>query len=170
MAVVTSTVIAAVAVVASLAAAGVGAYASYQQGQMQKKAADYNAAVQRNNALIAQQQAQFDANRVRERNRRLAGAQAAGYAKSGTAINSGSALDVQYDSSMQGELDALTTIYRGNIKGYGSRNEATYLTAAGKNAETMANYNAGATLLSGAGSAAGAASKIPTFNRSSGES
>lgn len=46
---------------ATVAAAGISAYSSYQSGQAQKKAASYNAAVSRNNAILIQQQSRQEA-------------------------------------------------------------------------------------------------------------
>lgn len=145
-----STTAAIVAIVAAVASAASSAYSSYAQGQMQKKAANYNATVAENNARAASMQAAYDAQRLKDRNRRIAAKQRTTYAKSGVSIIDGSAFDVQYDSAIQGELDNLAVIYRGNVAATGYRGEASYLRASGRNAAQMGNYQAGATLLTSA--------------------
>jgi len=81
-----------------------------------------NSELARNNAIAAEQSAQaarstaqYRADRLRERNHRLGGAQRARIAKSGVDIEGGTAQDVMYDSAVQGELDALSAIYTGNV-------------------------------------------------------
>lgn len=144
----TSTIVIAAAVIAAASAAA-GTYSTVRQGQFQEKAAKYNAKVAENNAKLAQFQAQSDADRLRDRNRRLAAKQRAAFAKSGVSIVEGSAYDVQYDSAIQGELDALMVLYRGRTEGSGYRSAAAYNRAVGRNAGAMTPVNAAATGLGG---------------------
>lgn len=85
-----------------------------QQAQAQRASADYNAAVQRNNAVLANQQAQdavergrVDESRHRRQVQQLKGRQTAALAASGVDVNSGSALDTLGDTAVMGEIDAL---------------------------------------------------------------
>lgn len=153
-----SSTIAIIGVVAALAAAGVGTYSAIQSGQAQKKAADYNAKVAEQNARLSQMQSRFDAERIRDRNRRLAASQRSSFAKSGVSIVSGSAYFVQQDQEIQNELAELTTLYRGNVEATGFQSQSTYHQMTGQNALAQANVNAAGSALSGV---AGAAAQLP---------
>lgn len=74
-----------------------------------------NAKLAEDNATLSREQSINDADRIRQINRRLVGAQKAAYAKSGVTLE-GTPDDVIYDSSLQGELDALLTSYKGDIE------------------------------------------------------
>lgn len=73
-----------------------------------------NAKLAEENATLSREQSIYDGEKIRQLNRRLVGAQKAAVAKSGIQIE-GSPTDVIYDSSLQGELDALLTEYKGEI-------------------------------------------------------
>lgn len=107
-----ATTLSLVSVGLAVAAAGISTYSSIQQSHAAEKAADYNAAVQRNQASAANAEATAEAARSKDRTKRLMAAQRAQFAKSGGAL-SGSALDVLYDSALQAELDTQTIQYRG---------------------------------------------------------
>jgi cell division protein FtsL len=142
------------AAVTAIIGAGVSAYGMYAQGQAQKKMADYNAKIQSQAATSRQQQAAFEADRLRERNRLLAGAQIAGASKSGLDI-SGSVSDVMNDSAVSGEMNALAAIYKGDVSAsqYNASAELSHMQ--GQAAQEGSYYNAGGTLLSGIGQAGG---------------
>lgn len=144
-----------IAAVAAIAAAGVGAYASYEQGQAQGKAARYNARVQENQALAAKQQAEFAANQQREQTRRLLARERALYGSSGVDVGVGSPLLVVADTAMQGELEAQAILKGGADRQSSFRAQAGLDRFMGRQAEMAGNIGAGATLLSGLGSAAG---------------
>lgn len=103
--------------IASILAGAAGTAVSYMGAQQQATAArqqgEYNARVAENNAVAAQQQAAFDARQQRQKMVRVAGAQTAAYGKSGAALEGAS--DVLYDSAVQGELDAMTVEYKGQL-------------------------------------------------------
>ncbi len=147
----TSTILA-VAAVAAVASAGVSAYGMYQQGKTQEAIGNYNAKVDQNNAIAARQQAEFDAQRIRDRNVRLRGAQTAAASKSGLSI-SGSVQDVMFDSGTQGELDALTSIYKGSISSNAQVAAARLSTFEGNAAANASYVSAGGTLLGGVANA-----------------
>lgn len=154
MAWVTSTVIAVIGVVAALASAGVGTAAALSSADAQKKASKFNEAVQRNNAMAAQEQAAFEAAKLRRRNNALAGAQAAAIGKAGIDF-SGSASDVVYDSAVQGELDALAALYTGRVRSNSEEAGASLARSQGDNATTSGYYGAAGSILGGVGSATG---------------
>lgn len=149
----TSTALAAAAV-ASIAAAGISAYGMYSQGQAQKKMAEYNAEVAANAAKSSQMQGQAEAERIRDRNARVAGAQRASFLSSGVTI-SGSASDVMYDSALEGELDAMMAIYRGDIGANQANSQAELSRMQGRAAQSASMYNATGTLLTGVGNSLG---------------
>ena len=156
MAVATTT---AIALGIAAVSAGLGAYSSIQQGQAAKSAAEYNAAVARNNAAASQTQASEEAARSRSRTRRALSSQRAQFAKSGAMV-SGSALDVLYDSSIQGEMDALSIEYRGAVEANRYMAQAGLNRMEGRSA-SQAGY------LQGAGSILGGASNMSLINRQS---
>ena len=160
----TATVLTVVAITASLAAAGVSANAAIQQGKAQEKAAKFNAAVERNNALAAQDQAQFEAAKLRRRNAFLRGAQSAAIGKSGVDL-SGSAVDVMNDSAVQGELDALAALYTGKVRANSAQSSAQLFDAQGENARTSSYYSAAGSILGGVSGATGSAAGAYARNR-----
>jgi hypothetical protein len=141
------------AVVISAAAAAASATASIKSGQAQRAAANYNAAVAKNNATMARQQSEYDAQRIRDRNRRLAASQAAIYGKSGVDITSGSAADVIYDSAIQGEFDALAALYSGRTQAASQTSRAQLLQFEGQTASNAGTMSAIGASLQGASNA-----------------
>src|SRR5678815_675005 len=92
----------AIALAATAVSAGISAYGAYQQGQAGEAAGKYQAQVAKNNAIIAEQNAQFELQKgEREseaqnyKTRALLGHQKAGQAASGIDVNTGSPLDVR---------------------------------------------------------------------------
>jgi hypothetical protein len=147
------------------AGAAISAGGMIMQGQAANKQAKYQAAVERNNATVAGWQAE-DATRrgqIEEQNQRLkvariAGAQKAAFASSGVELSGGSPLDTLMDTSMLGELDALTIRSNAEREAYGHMTQQSNLTAqsgltrmAGRSAQTAGFVGAAGTLLSTAG-------------------
>ena len=132
---------------------GVAAYSAKAQGDAADDAAKYNAKVAENDAITARQQADFERNRLRKQHLRVLGRQRAAFAKSGTDLT-GSAVDVMYDSALEGEMDELLVLYGGSLAA-GNRQAAAQLARAeGRNARTSGYLNAAGTILSGTGRAA----------------
>lgn len=104
-----------VVAVAAVASAGIAGYSAYQQGKVAKGAAAYQEGVAKNNEIIANRAGDDALKRgaVEEAKYRqdidlLKGKQIAGFAASGTDIQSDSALDIIGETAAMGELDALT--------------------------------------------------------------
>lgn len=154
MAVTTTTLLVAGLAIAA-AGAGVGAYSAVQAGEAQKDAAKYNAAVQKNNALTASQQAKYQADRIAKRNRIILGRQRAAYAKSGIDL-SGSAEDVLMDSMIEGELDKRAALYAGATSAQSSLARAKLDEFEGRTAQRAGYTRAGASILGGASQGLGA--------------
>lgn len=136
----------------SVASTGLATYASVQQ-------ADYNKKVANANAQAALDQANYSAQRLRERNQRTLGSQRANAAAHGLALDSGSYNDLLTDSSIQGELDVQAELYKGRVGATRQYNEAGLENMRGNNALISGSVSA-------AGSAASGASKIYGYEQS----
>jgi hypothetical protein len=128
----------------------------------QKQAADASAKVASVNAKneevqagVAAQQAQLEAEQQRRQNRLRLGAQRAAAAKNGIDLSSGSIEDVMQDTAVQGELDALSTIYAGQTQASYLRGRASVSRAEARNYKSAGTMSAVTTLIGGAGRAAG---------------
>ena len=152
-------IIAAVGAAAAVAGAGVTAYAAHAQGQAQEEAADFNAKVAKNNAIAAEQAAAIEAEQKREHYRRLMGTQRARQGASGVEISSGSPLLVQLDQAEQAALALSTTQYGGGVRAQGFNAEAELEGFSGSQAARAGTLTAGASILTGVSSAAGAYSR-----------
>lgn len=115
-----------VAIGATLLGTAVSAYGAYSQGQAQSKAADYQSAVDRNNAKLASwnskiaEDSQSQKTEAIERAGTLrTAAQRAALGASGVDIGSGSALDVQSASTADTARAAETSAYQGALTAYG---------------------------------------------------
>lgn len=144
----------------SAVGAGVAVHGQIRQAEAAEDAADYNAAVAEQSAKAEQDKAQYEAQRIRKRNLLMLGKQKAAFAKSGVNI-SGSALDVIYDSELEGELDVLATLYSGSFGANYQRARGRLAKMEGRNAATVARYGAASTFLTGTGRLA---SNYPEFN------
>lgn len=150
-------------IVLALVSAAVGAYGATASASAQKDAANFNSKVAANNAQAQGQQAQYEADRIRTRNRQILGATRANLAKSGVSINDGSSQDVLLNSGIQGELDRQSALYRGATGAGASMGQSRLYGMQGRNAETSGYITAGSSLLSGASSAV-AYGNNPNFN------
>ena len=132
----------------AIAGTGTAAVGQYQQGQAQKQAAEFNAAIARNQAIAARQKAAFDAKRQRSATADLLARQRAAIAKAGVALE-GTPLELLEATAEAGELDAQTIIYGGELQsaGFRSQSELSRLAAASSGGV----LGAGATLLTGIG-------------------
>jgi hypothetical protein len=147
-------IIAAVLVV-TVAAAALSAYATYEQGQAQKKAYKYNAKVAENQAKIAQQQQDYAAKQQRERDRRAMAQARAAQGVSGVAVGEGSSLLVDIENAREAEKAAQAAKYTGQA-------QVSNILAGGELSRFQAGVagrqgtiGAGATLLSGVAQAGG---------------
>lgn len=135
-------------VVAAAMSTTMGVFSSVQSGKAQKAQYEYQAAVDRKNAQIAQSNADMkrqegieEARTQRIKTLQAVGSQQAAMAANGFDATSGTNLDIIEDTSAQGELDALT-------KQYNKETEAlSYETSANNysnqaNLDSMAGQNA----------------------------
>jgi hypothetical protein len=138
------TAVAAVGTAASVAG-------SISSGIAQSQAANYNAEVDRNNAIQAQQAADQQAVVTQQQTQSKIGQQKVDYAASGVDVGTGTPLDVMNDTATKGKLDALTLRYGGQVQGLRDTSAATLAQYQGYSALTAGALNAGSTLLTGAG-------------------
>ena len=161
--------LAAAAIGASIIGTGVSAYGQMQQGKAAAGQANYQAAVDRNNKIIADRQAE-DAikrgqNEEEEQRRKVAqvkGSQRTAFAARGIDLGSDVVIDTLSDTAMLGELDALTIRNNAAREAYGYRVQGMNYEAsaqnnalAAKNAKSAGKTAMFSTLLSGASSVAG---------------
>ena len=150
MAIGTTTALALVAIAVSAAGTGVAIAGQVEQAAAAEKAGKYNEAVARNNATAAAQEAQFEAERIRKRNSIILGKQKAAIAKAGI-LDTGSTLDVFYDSAIEGELDAMAALYTGDVRSGYFRSQGQIARMEGDAAKRAGYYRAGSSLLTGVG-------------------
>ena len=125
------TILLAAGIGSSLIGAGVSYMGAQQQGAAARQAADYQAAVARNNAILAERQAQDSLQRgqIAEAQKRqetalLAGRQKAVMAGNGVDLTFGSAVDILGDTAALGEQDALTVRSNAEREALGYRQQA----------------------------------------------
>lgn len=168
------------AVPVMIASAVVAAYGAYEEGQAQKGMYQYQAGVARNNSIIASYNAQnaTQVGSVLENTKRQQTAQtmATYRAKAGGAgvdLQSGSPLNVQGDIAGLGELDALTIRHNAareawgyNVAGQSYAAQAGADETASRNAETMGELGAFASILGGASTVSSRWSRMSTSGAS----
>jgi hypothetical protein len=149
------------AVVATVIAAAVSAYAAYEAGQQQEAMAKYQSKIAKNQAQAAQNAAQVAESNHREQDRRIMAEQRALVGGSGLSTE-GAPLFVMLDSAKQAELDAIRLRYGGQLQAGGFLDQAKLFQYEGRQAAQAGELAAGTTLLTGAASAAGGYARTRT--------
>lgn len=158
----------AIAIAATVGSTVLGTVGQLQQGQALEQQAAYQAAVARNNQILAERAAQdaLDRGKVAEQQQRmetrqLQGRQRAVLASNGVLVDVGSALDITSDTAAIGEIDALTIRSNAEREALGFRtqgmnfqSEAELARLRGQAASSAATIGAFGTLLSGTGTVA----------------
>jgi hypothetical protein len=137
---------------AALAAAAVGAASTVSQRNTQENFAEYNAKLESQNATIQREQTVSKEESLRKRVAQIIGAQEAATAQSGGGFG-GSSEDLMMQSSLNAEMDILTTRYEGDLRARGfdinaagerfsgsAAKRAGYAEAAGSILSGVANY------------------------------
>jgi hypothetical protein len=127
----------------------VGAAGAVQSANAQKSAANYNAKIAEQNAVIAQQQTDADLAQQRRSSSKALGDMRAAFSASGVTWE-GSPLDVLEDSVRQSELERQNIQYQGELRKRGYANDARLERARGQNAQTAGYMSATSTIFSGA--------------------
>jgi hypothetical protein len=147
----------------------ISAVGAIQAGQSQKAEADYQAAVARNNKVIADQNAVYEvqAGQVEEQASRMKYGEVLGEEKaqqgaSGIQTESGSAPKVRQTTQLMSELDAATIADNAAYRAYGLRTQGTNFESQarlyefqGKQAETASFFNAAGSIIGGFSSMVG---------------
>lgn len=139
-----------VAAVVTVIAAGVSAYASYEQGQQQKKAANFNAKMAEYNAQQAKDAAKAKAEIYEKETRRRLGAMRQQYAAAGVEPTAGTSLAVLIDSAQEAEKDLVRIKAGGEAESWSFMGESELQRSMGASYERAGNIGAGASLLGGA--------------------
>ena len=127
----------------------VSVISALSQGSSASAAANYNAQVNAQNAVIARQQAEAQARQIERENYLRLGAIRANQGASGGAGDEGSVLDVLGDVAAQGELERQQALYQGELKARGYTNSATLDRYSASTASTSGYLKAGSELLGG---------------------
>jgi hypothetical protein len=146
--------VALIGAIAAIAGTALSAYGTYQAGQAQKAMANYNARLANNEAIAREQATKAETERMRDENRRIRASQEAGYSASGAMASSGTPLLVMAEEAGKMEMDVMNMQRTGAMQAQASRAQAKLDKYSGKMAARSANIGAGATLLTGTGSAA----------------
>lgn len=132
----------------TIGSTALGVAGTLAQAQAQKKAANYNAAVQEQQAQIEQQKGAARATEISQRTRqKMAGVRAASI-ESGLELT-GSVSDVLDTVNQQGALDSMTALWDSSTRAQGLRSSAELERAKGKSAVTAGYLGAGSSLLTG---------------------
>jgi hypothetical protein len=115
----------------------------YYQGEATEEAAEAS-------AKKTEQESTAAANRIRARSRRLAATQRAKFAASGVDL-ADSVIDVQYDSAVQHEVDAMQQVYAGSIAASNLRTQGKSAMKAGQLGLVTAGAGAAGSILGGIG-------------------
>ncbi len=135
-----------------------GAYGSIVQGQQTSSLLDNHAREQRQNATLAVQAAQYNANRQQILSGKRIGAETAAFGASGVTMDSGSVLSVLGDSAASAELDRLNIIHGGDVRAINYQNQASLDEYAAKNALQASYWNAASSIAMGGSKAFGSGS------------
>ena len=141
----TLTMMATAAKAASAVSGVVGAIGSIQQGRSQAKIGEYNAKVAQNQAIAAQQKAEFDEKRQRQQARLFAGKQRNILSESGGELRD--AGDVLSMTAEEAEIDALAIRYGGNVAAQAAQQKGALAKAQAKQASKSSYMQAGKSLL-----------------------
>lgn len=138
-----------------MASAGaVQAYGQRQQGKVAQKIAKYNAAIARNRAADALKRGGIEAAEHRGRINALVGRQRAAIGASGAVVDMGATADLVRDTTVMGELEALTIKNNAMREAWGFETMATQSLFEGKAAKQAGTLGAVGTLLSTGGQVA----------------
>lgn len=135
-----------------LGGAALGAIGAFQAGSSQEQAAQYNATNAREQAGIARQQSEVDAEAVARDSRNHLAEVRAAYGASGFTLD-GSAFDVLAQEAKTGALKEAVVRYRGELTARGFDQQAALYDAQAKSAGSAKYIGALATFAGGAAKA-----------------
>jgi hypothetical protein len=127
------------------------------QGRYQKSLSGVNAGYAELQAKDAIERGEKDAQAIKRRGKQIIGSQRAALAAQGVEVDSGTALELQEETSELSQVDALTVRNNAWREAWGYRAEAQAATSAGQLASITAKANARNTLVTGGINAANTA-------------
>jgi len=131
-----------------LIAAVLSTAATVYSGYQSYKAEKANARIAEQNALAAEQKAEYDAKIHRDKVRRILSSQIAKYGKSGVGFE-GSPLLALEETVGEGKLDELAILYGGDLEASQQRSQASIHRMQGRTAFGTSLLQGGSTLLAG---------------------
>lgn len=146
---------AAIPLVLSAVATGYSVVAQNKQNKYQEKVAKNNALINENLAKDAENRGAIDEANHRLKVAQMKSSQRAKFGATGADVNLGSALEVQADTAMMGELDALTIRSNAGREAYGYRGNASNIQSQSRLNSMAAKNNQVNTLLTGTSKVAG---------------
>ncbi len=124
------------------------ASAAQAAGEQQRQAAEYNAAVARNNAIAVRQAAEADAAQQASMNNQKMGTMEAQLAKSGVAFE-GTPLMLLANETAQGSLEKAKILHRGEVQARNYEAQAAQDQYQGEQAAAAGSSKSNSTLLTG---------------------
>lgn len=144
-----------IAMALAASAATVSAVGAIRQGQAASNAANFNAALAKQNADTADSQSIAASEAQQRDSARKIGSAMAAYGASGVQMADGSPADVLGDSARMATLDNQTLKYNYKLKGLGYQAQASLDSANAENSRTASYFNAAGSMLSGGSKVAG---------------
>jgi hypothetical protein len=136
-----------------LAGAGLQAYGQYQAGEEASAVADYNAQVKEREAQAAEQRSMIQSRKQAQAAARKMSELRAGFGTAGAVSTSGAPLQIIGEQAKQSEMENLEIGYEGTTEAKKLRSEGAMIKREGKSARRAGRIGAGATLLTGFGTA-----------------
>jgi hypothetical protein len=136
-----------------LAGAGLQAYGQYQAGEEANAVAKYNQQVKEREAQAAEQQSLVQSRKQAQAAARQMSELQAGLGASGAVTTAGAPLSIISEQAQQSELENLEIGYEGLQEASKLREEGKMIRREGKTARRAARIQAGASLLTGFGTA-----------------
>jgi hypothetical protein len=147
----------------SIIGAGLGAAGSYMEGRAAYNAAQYNARLAEQNAVLVRQKAQRDASILKTQGQKFLAGNIASAAAAGVRLE-GSAFDVLAENARLIKRDELNILRDAELNARGFQMQADQERNQGKLAKTMGYFGAASSVLGGIGSAG----RMQSLNRSGG--
>lgn len=133
----------------SLASSIAQAGAQKAQGAWERQQHEFNAKVADLQAIDAIRRGDKAAGQVRAQGRRVKGAQRAAFAAQGIDPNTGTAMELQDETDLFSELDAVTVKSNAFREAFGYKVDALSSRGRGQRAESAAKFSSGMTIASG---------------------
>lgn len=133
-----------------------GAYAQFRAGRTQQAIDEYNANIDDLQAAQTIEQGISDAGQTGVQGRRMIGAQRASYGAQGVDVNTGTAADIQHQTSQLTQQQTNALLVNAARTAWGYQSQAAGRRFAGDMAAQSGNLSAYGSLISGAGQSAAA--------------